>query len=60
VEDERRTFAEWEELYRRRRMSERPGRDLGHGVRCCRDIGHRDRCCRGWSVTDCPLSHALN
>jgi hypothetical protein len=27
VEDERRTLAEWEELYRRRRMSERPGRD---------------------------------
>ena len=27
MEDERRTLAEWEELYRRRRMSERPGRD---------------------------------
>jgi hypothetical protein len=27
VEDKRRTLAEWEELYRRRRMSERPGRD---------------------------------
>jgi hypothetical protein len=27
VKDERRTLAEWEELYRRRRMSERPGRD---------------------------------
>jgi hypothetical protein len=27
VEDEGRTLAEWEELYRRRRTSERPGRD---------------------------------
>src|SRR5919107_5342998 len=27
VEDEKRTLAEWEELYRRRRMSEQPGRD---------------------------------
>jgi hypothetical protein len=43
VEDERRTLAEWEELYRRRRMSERPGRDTDSLLQSLGNIGHGDR-----------------
>jgi hypothetical protein len=53
VEDERMTLAEWEELYRRRRMSERPGRDTDSVLQSLGNIGHRDRClCTSDTVTD--------
>jgi hypothetical protein len=52
VEDERRTLAEWEELYRRRRMSERPGRDRDSLLQSLGNIGHGDQCSHAGQCAD--------
>ena len=52
MEDKKRTLAECEELYRRRRMSERPGRDTDSLLQSLGNIGHRVRCSHAGQCAD--------